>query len=110
MKNLDKDYARKKLEILLRDLGSYNADEFWREMSRIASGATGAVHAEGLKSDIDSLAGYIRLFLGVAKPLCENAEEQGGYYEVFSDSMDELTNLCFNPPRAFIEFSQVKGG
>lgn len=43
------DYARGKLAILLRDVGNFTADEFWREMSRLASGATGREHAEGLQ-------------------------------------------------------------
>lgn len=43
------DYAREKLTLLLRDLDSYNGDEFWRQMSRIANGATHHPSAEGLQ-------------------------------------------------------------
>ena len=35
------DYAKKKLEALLKDLDSYTANEFERQMLRITEGATG---------------------------------------------------------------------
>ncbi|WP_193090824.1 Mce/MlaD family protein [Halomonas colorata] len=54
--SIDHNYARGKLKILLRDLSNYNAGEFWREMSRIASGATASIHAEGLKAERDAMA------------------------------------------------------
>jgi len=53
---MDHNYARGKLTLLLRDLSNYNGGEFWREMSRIASGATASIHAEGLKAERDALA------------------------------------------------------
>lgn len=54
--SIDHNYARGKLKLLLRDLSNYNAGEFWREMSRIASGATASIHAEGLKAERDAMA------------------------------------------------------
>lgn len=45
-------YVRQKLECLLRDLDSYTAGEFWREMARIAEGATGIPHAESLAREL----------------------------------------------------------
>lgn len=54
--SMDHNYARGKLTLLLRDLSNYNAGEFWREMSRIASGATACIHAEGLKVERDAMA------------------------------------------------------
>ncbi|MGO3058308.1 MAG: hypothetical protein ACTID3_15430 [Halomonas sp.] len=54
--SIDHNYARGKLKLLLRDLSNYNAGEFWREMSRIASGATASTHAEGLKAERNALA------------------------------------------------------
>lgn len=54
--SIDHNYARRKLTLLLRDLSNYKAGEFWREMSRIASGATASIHAEGLKAERDALA------------------------------------------------------
>ncbi|AIA76267.1 hypothetical protein FF32_15910 [Halomonas campaniensis] len=54
--SIDHNYAREKTQLLLRDLSNYNAGEFWREMSRIASGATASIHAEGLKAERDALA------------------------------------------------------
>lgn len=42
---MDHHYARDKLELLLRDLGNYSADEFSRQMSRITAGATGRPEA-----------------------------------------------------------------
>lgn len=53
---MDHNYARGKLTLLLRDIRNYNAGEFWREMSRIASGATASIHAEGLKAERAALA------------------------------------------------------
>lgn len=53
MSDLDQDYAECKLRVLLRDLTMYNAGEFWREMSRIVSGATGRDHAEQLQDLIE---------------------------------------------------------
>lgn len=50
---MDHDYARKKLAVLIRDVGSFNGDEFWREMSRLAAGATGQEHAEGLQCELE---------------------------------------------------------
>lgn len=51
----DRNYARRKLELVLRDLRDYTADEFWREISRIASGATGLPSAEQLKEHTKEL-------------------------------------------------------
>ncbi|MDX5979594.1 hypothetical protein [Vreelandella alkaliphila] len=52
-KGMDHDYAKKKLATLLRDVGNFNGDEFWREMSRLASGATGRDHAEALEKQLN---------------------------------------------------------
>ena len=52
---IDHHYAREKLTLLLRDLDSYNGDEFWRQMSRIAHGATDHPSAEELLKERDSL-------------------------------------------------------
>jgi hypothetical protein len=53
---IDHHYAREKLTLLLRDLDSYNGDEFWRQMSRIAHGATDHPSAEALLLERDALA------------------------------------------------------
>lgn len=45
-------YAREKLTLLLRDLDHYNGDEFWRQMSRIANGATQHPSAEVLQETV----------------------------------------------------------
>jgi hypothetical protein len=47
-------YARDKLTLLLRDLDQYTAGELWRQMSRIAEGATGIPHAESLARELKS--------------------------------------------------------
>lgn len=52
------EYAREKLMLLLRDLDRYNGDEFWREMSRIAHGATDHPSAEDLLKERDALARF----------------------------------------------------
>lgn len=64
----DRNYARRKLELVLRDLRDYNADEFWREISRIASGATGLPSAEHLKGHAKELEA---INLGLTKTLVE---------------------------------------
>lgn len=51
---MDHRYAKEKLTLLLRDLDSYTSDEFWRQMSRIAAGATGADHAEEIAKERDA--------------------------------------------------------
>lgn len=43
---IDKEYARIQLEELICDLDEYDKKAFWSEMSRIASVATGSIHAE----------------------------------------------------------------
>lgn len=53
--NMDHNYARQKLQVLIRDLSHYTGDEFWREMSRIAGGATGADHAEELQAKLAAI-------------------------------------------------------
>lgn len=58
--NMDHSYARMKLTTLLRDLDRYSGEEFWREMSRIAAGSTGASHAEGLLAERDALESKLR--------------------------------------------------
>jgi len=54
--NMDYDYAQKKLESLLNNLPAYTGAEFWRQMSRIAAGATGNDHAEETAKERDALA------------------------------------------------------
>jgi len=52
------NYAKDKLELLLRDLSNYTADEFRRQMMRIASGATGQDipdDAHTIKAERDAL-------------------------------------------------------
>jgi hypothetical protein len=56
MNKMDHSYAREKLTLLLRDLDSYTAGEFWRQMSRIANGASKLESAEQLKQERDQLA------------------------------------------------------
>lgn len=51
---LKHDYAREKLTLLLRDLDRYDGDEFWRQMSRIAHGATDHPSAEELLKERDA--------------------------------------------------------
>lgn len=56
---MNHQYARRKLTLLLRDLDSCTAGEFWREMSRIACGATGKPHAEELEAERDALTAHV---------------------------------------------------
>src|SRR5690625_3968912 len=68
-----RNYARRKLELVLRDLRDYTADEFWREISRIASGATGLTSAEQLQAHAKELEA---INLGLAKTLVEMQAEK----------------------------------
>lgn len=69
----DRNYARRKLELVLRDLNDYTADEFWREISRIASGATGLPSAEQLQAHAKELEA---INLGLTKTLVEMEAEK----------------------------------
>lgn len=68
----DKNYARKKLKLVLRDLNDYTADEFWREINRVTSGATGLPSAEQLQARVKELAA---INLGLTKTLVEMEAE-----------------------------------
>lgn len=46
-------YAREKLQHLVNNLETFNSGELWRELSRIAEGATGIPHAESLRRDLE---------------------------------------------------------
>lgn len=70
--SFDKGYARRKLELLLRDLNDYTADEFWREVNRVTSGATGLPSAEQLQSRVKELEA---INLGLTKTLVEMEAE-----------------------------------
>lgn len=74
----DKGYARRKLALVLRDLNDYTADEFWREISRIASGATGLPSAEQLKEHTKELEA---INLGLTKTLAEMVAEKAKLVE-----------------------------
>jgi hypothetical protein len=53
---MDTNYARGKLQLVLRDLEHYNDEELWRELSRIAYGSTtGQPNAEELLRERDEL-------------------------------------------------------
>ncbi|WP_139172618.1 hypothetical protein [Onishia taeanensis] len=72
---MDHDYARRKLTTLLRDVNNYTADEFWRQMSRIAAGATGQAHAEDLKAERDALAFQNKNREGLVRRAIEKEEQ-----------------------------------
>lgn len=74
---MNKDYAKEKLELLLRDLDNYNDGEFWRQMARIADGATtGQPNAEQLQKENkalqaknDALVARLARIIEARKPL-----------------------------------------
>lgn len=86
----DKGYARRKLALVLRDLNDYNADEFWREISRIASGATGLPSAEQLKEHTKELEA---INLGLTKTLLEEESEKATLVEALERirAMDSMS-------------------
>ncbi len=71
MSGMDHGYARTKLTQLLRDLDHYNQFEFWRQMSRIAHGATSMPHAEELMAQREDA----RQALQAAESRAEDAEQ-----------------------------------
>src|SRR5690625_7870320 len=84
-----RNYARRKLELVLRDLSDYTADEFWREISRIASGATGLPSVEHLKGHAEELEA---INLGLTKTLLEEEAEKAelvGALEPFAARSEE---------------------
>ena len=87
---LDTNYAKKKLRTLLRDVDNYNCGEFWRQMSRIACGATGRDHAEELEKRIKELelnAGLSEITLDFERRLLKSCESS---LEGRDDRIDEL--------------------
>jgi len=77
-----RNYARRKLELVLRDLRDYTADEFWREISRIASGATGLPSVEHLKGHAEELEA---INLELTKMLLEEGSEKAKLVEALED-------------------------
>jgi|GEM_PF-2678387 len=84
-----RNYARRKLELVLRDLSDYTADEFWREISRIASGATGLPSVEHLKGHAEELEA---INLGLTKTLVEMDAEKAKLVEAL-----EVMTRVFSP-------------
>ena len=105
MTKLNKDYARIKLELLLRDLDHYNADEFWRQMSRIAGGATGLDHAEVLADKLnkaDVMLAEIELKLDQVLELAEKwVKEEGVNNDFECPAMDG--NMCADELKKVLE-------
>lgn len=78
--DFDKNYVRRKLTLVLRDLDHYTAEEFWREISRIAHGATGLPSAEQLQTRVKELEDMAKDYREkvrswASKALHENAEK-----------------------------------
>lgn len=99
-KVLDKNYARQKMEILLRDLDCYNSSEFWREMSRIASGATGSDHAEQLQARNAELEQQNRELLAHVERIKDEREavELADNQTVFNRSVSRLCGTIDESP------------
>jgi hypothetical protein len=100
---IDHHYAREKLTLLLRDLDGYNGDEFWRQMSRIAHGATDHPSAETLLLERDALAAD-RADLIKELVACQNVLHQLAHAgectpEYANDARDVLQRVTGgNPP------------
>lgn len=88
--SMDHDYARRKLTTLLRDVNNYTTDEFWRQMSRIAAGATGQEHAEDLKAERDALAYQSKNREGLVRRAIEKEEQYDALAAHQADLVREL--------------------
>lgn len=70
-------YAKDKLELLLRDLSYYTADEFRRQMMRIAGGATDQDipdDAHTIKAECDLLADALEVLFESYKELADSGD------------------------------------
>jgi len=114
------DYAKIKLECLLRDLNNYTADEFRRQMMRIASGATGEDipdDAHTIKVERDALAAQVETLKTAYKDLCgaindldetdSDSEEMWG--QVFSVMSDGWNSLSREPQQHLVEIRAEAG-
>lgn len=87
----DKNYAREKLKLVLRDLNAYTADEFWREINRITSGATGLPSAEALV-ELEAEKAKLVGALEVARDRIESERPSGEWDPLLRDIDDVLAD------------------
>jgi hypothetical protein len=100
------DYAKIKLECLLRDLNNYTADEFRRQMMRIASGATGENipdDAHTIKAELDALVAQVEALKDAANfAYCNwrsSSDALGGMRRLV-DAVDSTPAQCLAEIRA----------
>ena len=100
-----KNYARSKLELVLRDLDHYTAEEFWREINRITSGATGLPSAEQLQARVKELEA---INLGLTKTLVEMEAENAGHCVCRFGQDGEPITTCLRHKRQQGEVEKLK--
>lgn len=112
-RTIDHAYARSKLETLLRDLDRYTGDEFWRAMSRIASGATGSPHAEELAAHGERLAQAAYevcndafSYEGVSADTLKAGGHATGDKGKYPDAMDALAKAALATPALTRSYSE----
>jgi len=105
--NMDHDYARSKLELLIRDLDHYTGEEFWRQLSRIAAGATGASHAEGIRKQRDDLAVFVNEALDASFDGCSL---DGAWIQERCHELNLVDRVPFDPDRHHIDCEAVEPG
>lgn len=105
--SMDHDYARRKLTLLMRDLSNYSAGEFWREMSRIAGGATGRDHAEELERQHQAMATFVNETINVS---FEGGSLDGAWIQERGEELALLEAVEYDPAVHHIDCEMTEPG
>ena len=104
---MDHSYARSKLTVLLRDLDRYTGEEFWRQLSRIAAGSTGAIHAEGLKQQHDALCAFVNEALDSS---FEGCDLDGAWIQERCHQLNLVDYVPYDPDQHHVDCDVVEPG
>src|SRR5690625_3982870 len=104
-----RNYARRKLELVLRDLRDYTADEFWREISRIASGATGLPSVEHLKGHAEELEAELAAArAGWQETIAKMASQERPAYDEQQQRIAKLEAINLGLTKTLVEMEEEK--
>lgn len=104
-----RNYARRKLELVLRDLSDYTAAEFWREISRIASGATGLPSAEQLKEHAKELEAELATArAGWQETIAKMASQERPTYDEQQQRVAKLEAINLGLTKTLVEMQSEK--
>lgn len=105
----DRNYARRKLELVLRDLSDYTAAEFWREISRIASGATGLPSAEQLQAHAKELEAELAAArAGWQETIAKMASQERPAYDEQQQRIAKLEAINLGLTKTLVEMEEEK--